>query len=243
MLEKIRIVLINTSHPGNIGAAARAMKTMGLSRLVLVQPNKFPGARATARASGADDVLANAQVCNSLEEGLCDCNLVIGTSARQRSIPWPVLSPGAYAQKALALNGQTALLFGREHSGLTNEELEYCHYLVQIPVNPAFRSLNVASAVQVLAYELHCAATALQNENGAPVSDVECPVSAKAMNLFYQHLEQTMIDIGYYDPEKPKYLMRRLRRLFNRAELDESELNILRGILAAAQKKAEVRHK
>jgi TrmH family RNA methyltransferase len=231
-LSHIRIVLVGITHSGNIGAAARAMKTMGLSQLALVQPKLFPCADATARAAGADDILAQAQVCETLEEALTDCHLVFGTSARPRTIAWPPLSPNACAKMVVTSSKPVAVLFGREHAGLTNDELECCHYVIQIPTNPNFSSLNVASAVQILAYEIFI------NQSVPPVKNAlanHCPASAEAMALFYQHLEQTLIDIEFLDPQKPRRLMRRLHRLFNRAQPDNLELNILRGILTAAQ--------
>jgi TrmH family RNA methyltransferase len=154
MLDNIQIILIDTTHPGNIGAAARAMKNMGISQLRLVRPRLFPCAEATARAVGADDILANAQIFDNYEDSLGDCHLVFGTSARQRNIAWPTLTPIICVEKALKCAGKVALVFGREQSGLTNQELELCHFIVQIPTNPTFSSLNVAAAVQILTYEL-----------------------------------------------------------------------------------------
>lgn len=244
MLENIHIVLVGTTHPGNIGATARAMKTMGLSRLILVQPKQFPCAEATARAAGADDLLANAQVFDNYEESLQTFHLIFATSARIRSIAWPLLTPRECAAKALALsnekNEKVALVFGREHSGLTNEELDRCHYHVQIPSVPHFSSLNVAAAVQILAYELKVTFEEKLSHSDQIHShgfEATSPlVSAEAMRQFYQHLEQTLIDIEFLNPQNPKRLMRRLQRLFNKAQLIESELNILRGILTATQK-------
>ncbi|QXI37680.1 tRNA (cytosine(32)/uridine(32)-2'-O)-methyltransferase TrmJ [Pseudomonas xantholysinigenes] len=247
MLQNIRVVLVNTSHPGNIGGAARAMKNMGLSRLVLVQPKEFPSGDATARASGADDILANAQVVDSLEDALVGCSLVMGTSARERSIPWPLIDPRECGAKAVehARGGEEiALVFGREHAGLTNEELQRCHFHVHIPSNPDFSSLNLAAAVQVLSYEVRMAWLAAE---GAP-SKVEKfdanslrsnePATMDEMELFYEHLEKTLVDIGFLDPEKPKHLMPRLRRLYGRSAVNRSEMSILRGILTETQKVA-----
>ena len=237
MFDKARIVLIETSHPGNIGAAARAMKCMGLTRLYLVSPGRFPCAEATARASGADDVLAGAMVRDSLEEAIADCGLVIGASARQRRIPWPLLEPREAAARVLeAASADTdcALVFGREHSGLTNEEMELCHFLVTIPTNPGFSSLNLAAAVQVLCYELRQGAGMAPARAGQ--RDARVPAAtAEAMERLYEHLQQVMIGTGFLDPAKPRRLMRRLRRLFNRAGLDSQELQILRGFLAAIE--------
>ncbi len=239
-LDNVQIVLVGLTHPGNIGAAARAMKTMGLSQLRLVQPKHFPNAEATARATGADELLANAQVFDTFEESLTDCHLIFGSSARQRTIAWPVLTPKACALKALACAGKVAIVFGREQSGLTNQELELCNYLVQIPTNQTFSSLNVASAVQILAYELRINNEELQTHHDNSLGDTlnsSLPASAfaEAMAQFYQHLEQTLIDIEFLEPQNPRQLMRHLHRLFNRVQLFDSEVNILRGILAAAQ--------
>lgn len=234
MLDRIRIVLVGTTHPGNIGAAARAMKTMGLSRLYLVQPAKYPCVEATARASGADDLLAEARVCETLAQALRDCRLVLGTSARERGIRWPVLAPEAGARQIQQTPGETAILFGREHAGLTNEELACCHYRLEIPANPVYSSLNLAAAVQIMAYELRRAA--LVNPPSSPAEEaMEAPVGYEEMQRFYTHLEQTLIDLDFLDPAKPRRLMHRLHRLFNRAQPNDSEMNILRGILSAAQ--------
>jgi tRNA (cytidine32/uridine32-2'-O)-methyltransferase len=234
MLAKIRVVLSNTSHPGNIGATARAMKTMGLTRLYLVNPKVFPAAEATARASGADDVLSNAVVCPDIEVALSGCHLVLGASARSRSIPCPVINPAESARKAYAESeqGEVALLFGCERSGLSNAEIDRCQYLVQIPSNPDYGSLNLAAAVQIICYEILVA-----HEQPCQAAAVPgyVPVNAEEMERFYQHLEQTLIELDFLDPDNPRQLMRRLRRLYNRARPDENELNILRGMLSAAQ--------
>jgi len=235
MLANIRVVLVETSHPGNIGAAARAMKNMGLRSLRLVRPNIFPSARATARASGADDLLRNAKVYDQLEKAVGDTKLVIGASARDRTIQWPQLSPADCAAKIFSAHGEAAIVFGREHSGLTNEELEQCRYLLRIPTYPEFASLNVASAVQVITYELR--RYWLKNHALPPTAEsLESIALAQDMAGFYTHLEQTLIDLNFLDPSHPRLLMRRLHRLFNRAELTVTEINILRGILSAAQK-------
>jgi len=234
-LDNIRMVLIETSHPGNIGAAARAMKTMGLSELALVNPQHFPNAEASARASGADDILARASVHDNLADALAACQLIIGTSARPRELEWPMLDPEQSAAKALQYEGKTALVFGRERTGLTNTELDLCHYLVQIPSISGFSSLNLGAAVQIIAYSLRVAALKQENQPAVQNSPQQL-ADAKAMQYFYEHLEQTLIDIDFLDPAQPKRLMRRLRRLFNRSQPDETELNILRGILRASQK-------
>jgi tRNA (cytidine32/uridine32-2'-O)-methyltransferase len=231
MLDDIRIVLVNTSHPGNIGAAARAMKTMGLKKLYLVAPKFFPHTHANEMASGALDVLGQAIVVDTLDEVLLDCGLVVGTSARERSIPWPQLLPREFAEKARVESTRTkiAILFGREQSGLTNEELQRCHFHIVIPSNPDYSSLNIASAVQVLAYELRLASLEEKIEMtwDYPYADTG------AMMGFYEHLERVLVQIDFLKPDVPRQLMPRLQRLFNRARPDVMELNILRGILRA----------
>lgn len=236
-MNDLRIVLVNTSHPGNIGAVARAMKNMGLERLYLVAPQVFPSAEATARASGADDVLAGAVVCGTLEEAIADCALVVGASARPRAIDCPRLSPRELAGRVV-VDGEglpAAVVFGREHSGLTNAELDRCHYQLHIPTNPGFPSLNLATAVQVVAYELFVAAGSDGPGGASPGQPL---ATAEDMERFYAHLEQVLVEIDFLDPRRPRHLMRRLRRLYNRIRPDRNELNILRGILTAVQKRA-----
>lgn len=234
MLSNIRIVLVETTHPGNIGAVARAMKTMGLESLYLVNPKIFPSAECTARASGADDILAGAQVCANLVEALQGCRLVAGTSARRRTVEWPELAPRQIAERMLAesVQGPTALVFGRESSGLTNAELDRCQILAHVPTNPEFASLNVAAAVQLFAYELRIAS--LGESALAPVEE-RAVASAEELEGLHIHLAQALEEIGFAEPQQSKKLLRRLRRLFNRARPDRDELNILRGILSAAQ--------
>lgn len=234
-LAKVRIVLVGTTHPGNIGAVARAMKNMCLTQLYLVQPKLFPCAEATARASGADDLLAAAKVCETLDEAVEGCRLVVGASARLRTVEWPQLVPRECAEQmvAEAEQGEVALVFGRESSGLSNAELDRCQYLVHIPANEEYSSLNLSMAVQVLAYELHVSALSAEAKpQDKPQPDV---ASADAMEGFFMHLEQALVDIGFSDPRQSNKLQRRLRRLFNRARPDLDELNLLRGILSAAQ--------
>ncbi|MGD2113167.1 MAG: RNA methyltransferase [Gammaproteobacteria bacterium] len=241
MPSGIRVVLSGTSHPGNIGATARAMKTMGLTRLCLVRPKLFPHAEATARASGADDVLAAARVCATLEEATQDCRLVVGASARTRSIPCPVIGPDECARRACAASAQgsgVAILFGCEQSGLSNAEIDRCQYLVRIPTNPDYGSLNLAAAVQIIAYEILVAQAAGVN---AVASPEHAPVNAGEMERFYTHLEQVLIELAFLDPANPRQLMRRLRRLYNRTRPDENEINILRGILTATQQALKAR--
>lgn len=244
MLQNIRVVLVGTTHPGNIGGAARAMKNMGLSRLVLVDPRIFPSPDADARASGATDILEGAQVVATLEEALVGCRLVLGTSARDRSLPWPMLDPRASGEKVIEQAGEgaeVALVFGREHAGLTNEELQRCHFHVHIPSDPTFSSLNLAAAVQVLSYEVRVAwlAAAEQGEASGPASAHNAELATMdEMEGFYTHLEATLVAIGFLDPEKPRHLMARLRRLYGRSEVERSELSILRGVLTETQKAA-----
>ncbi len=247
MLQNIRVVLVNTSHPGNIGGAARAMKNMGLTQLVLVDPLDFPSGEAVARASGATDILDGAQVVATLEEALVGCSLVLGTSARDRRIPWPLLDPRECGQTSVqqaAHGAEVALVFGREYAGLTNEELQRCQFHVHIPSNPEFSSLNLAAAVQVLTYEVRMAWLAMQ---GLPSKQQKLettailnaqPVTMDELELFYGHLESTLIEIGFLDPEKPRHLMSRLRRLYGRSGISKLEMNILRGILTETQKTA-----
>lgn len=246
LLQNIRVVLVNTSHPGNIGGAARAMKNMGLARLVLVEPRVFPSLEADARASGATDILENAQVVATLEEALVGCTLVFGTSARERSIPWPLLDPresGAKVVEQAAQGAQIALVFGREDSGLTNDELQRCHFHVHIPSDPTFSSLNLATAVQVLSYEVRMSWLAVQgrpdktarDEAAAPGDEL---ATMDELERFYEHLQQTLVDIDFLDPQKPRHLMARLRRLYGRSSVSRVEMNILRGILTETQKSA-----
>lgn len=235
MLTNVRIILVNTSHPGNIGSAARAMKTMGLSELYLVSPEQFPHPKALEMASNAADVVENAVVVQDINQAIADCGFVVGASARSRSIPWPMLLPRELAEKVRSEAAKTkvAILFGREESGLTNEELHYCHFHVHIPSNPDYSSLNLAAAVQVIAYELRVASL----ESSEPLEwDYEL-ATMEAMEGFYQHLERVLIAIDFLNPQVPRQLMTRLRRLFNRARPDVMEMNILRGILGAVEKK------
>ena len=241
LFNHIHIVLVGTTHPGNIGAAARAMKTMGLHRLELVATHVFPSAEATARASGADDILASAGRHESLDTALAEFTLVLATSGRARNIDWPVYSPEqamALAIEQAGLGNRIAVVFGRESSGLSNAELELCHGVIRIPANPDFPSLNLAAAVQILSYEF-CKQVRQQQESTGPVPDSRVtPADVAHMDRFYRELQSCMEEVGYYDSEKPRLLMRRLKRLFNRARLDRNEYNILMGVLTAARKMA-----
>ncbi|MET0088725.1 MAG: RNA methyltransferase [Candidatus Thiodiazotropha sp.] len=240
MLQNIRIVLVDTSHPGNIGAAARAMKNMCLQRLVLVAPQLYPHEEATSRASGADDILQQAEVVQSLDEALRGCRLVVGTSARARSVNWPVVSPREAAAKVVqeSVQGDVALVFGRERSGLSNEELERCTFLVHIPTNEAYSSLNLGAAVQVLSYEVY------QTHLSGHEADQDEPrdlATADMLQSFHDHLEQALDDVGFTANKQSEKLLRRLRSLFQRARLDKDEVNILRGIFSAMQGRKSMR--
>ncbi len=238
--KHIKVVLVGTTHPGNIGATARAMKTMGLSQLVLVKPKIYPDAEATARASGADDILADALVLDSFAEAIADSHFVFGTSTRERSIPWPLMDPAESAEKVAEVvnsGSSVALVFGRESSGLANEELELCNAMIQIPTNPDFSSLNIASAVQIISYEIRKTLIG-KTGSGQEESAYDALVSNEQLQYLYNHLEECLIDIGYFDPDKPRRLMRRLKRMINRSGLDDNEYNIVRGILSAAQEAA-----
>jgi TrmH family RNA methyltransferase len=233
LLANVRIVLARTSHPGNIGAAARAMKTMGLSQLWLVDPAVFPNSQAEAMASGATDVLSEARVCGSLSEALAGTRLALGLSARRRDLVAEVLTPAEAAPRVLteALAAPVALVFGNEANGLSGEELALCQALVTIPANPEYSSLNLAAAVQVLAYEVRqawlCRAVWPQPElDAAPLDEIE---------RFYAHFERALADLEFLNPGSPGRLMLKLRRLFSRTRLAREEVNILRGVLAAAQ--------
>ncbi len=254
-LHNIRIILVNTSHPGNIGATARAMKNMGLRHLYLVDPKEFPSAVATGRAVSAVDILESAVVTSTLEEAIVDCGLVIGASARSRRVPWPLLSPPQCAEKVAdeSRNNKVALVFGREDAGLTNEELQLCHYHVNIPADEEYSSLNLAAAVMVISYEVRMA---LLRRAGEPLArtdsshdvagaqgqaedvvvaglDWDVPrATGQQLESFYTHLEQVMIDLNFHDPENPRLLMMRMRRLFGRIRPDQMEISILRGLMS-----------
>jgi tRNA (cytidine32/uridine32-2'-O)-methyltransferase len=236
MLPNIRIVLVEPSHPGNIGAVARAMKNMSLGQLFLVSPEKYPHPDASARAAGADDILDSAVVVDRLSEAVSDCSLVFGASARLRTLSWPQCAPPEAAQRIVeaSQSSRVALVFGRERTGLSNEELDLCHYLVHIPSNESFSSLNLGAAVQVLAYEIFSRHQQLDQTD--VISNDDVPVEQIEMQRFYEHLESVLVDLEFLDPQHPKKLMRRLRRLFNRAQPDQVEMNILRGILTAVEK-------
>ncbi|MBI2311079.1 MAG: RNA methyltransferase [Betaproteobacteria bacterium] len=232
-LANVRVVLSRPSHPGNIGAAARAMKTMGLDSLYLVNPRRFPDAEADARASGAIDVLARARVHASLDEALAGTVLAAALTSRSRDLPHPIMDARAAAAELLryAANHPVALVFGSETAGLTIEEASRCQLLVHVPANPEYASLNLAAAVQVMAYELRVAAS---EPGGLRALEYE-PAEFEDVELFFEHLERVMVKTGFLDPQQPKRLMQRLRRLFARTRLEKEEVNILRGILRALE--------
>ncbi len=232
-----RIVLVGTTHPGNIGAVARAMKNMGLADLALVNPRYFPDKEATARASGAEDLLENATVVDTLAEAIADCVYVAGASARSRAINWPCLDARDCAARLLdqGRKGPVAAVFGPEKSGLSNSDLDHCDTLLTIPTNPDFSSLNLAMAVQVVSYELRLAQAVR-----LPEYEADAPVAtSREMENFYEHLERVLTALQFLDPDNPRHLMRRLRRLFIRARPDQNEVNILRGILSATERARE----
>jgi TrmH family RNA methyltransferase len=234
--HSIRFVLVATSHPGNLGASARAMKTMGLEQLVLVRPVQYPHAEATSLASGADDLLVRARVVQTVSEAVADCGLVLGTTCRPRArYRWPALTPRAAAARAVAELAATsvAVLFGPERTGLSNDELALCHALVHIPANPDYDSLNLAQAVQVLAYEFHLArgnpaVPRMREAEPAPVAELE---------RLYAHIDEVLREVDFTDRRGGPHLLKRLERIFARAELDRTEVNILRGLLTAVQAK------
>lgn len=242
MSDHIRIVLVNTTHPGNIGGVARAMKNMGISDLCLVEPRSFPHPDADARASGATDILEKARVVSTLDEALADCGLIFGTSARERHIPWPLVNPRELAAIATPLEGKArvAILFGREDRGLTNEELQRCHHHVHIPAVESFSSLNIAAAVQVITYELRMAQVADQ-QSARPQWGTDWDIELaeqRELELMFEHLERTLVEIEFLDPDNPRQLMPRLRRLLQRAVPDKVEVNVMRGILTAIERRS-----
>ena len=239
----IRFVLVRTSHPGNIGSSARAMRTMGFTRMTLVAPHRFPHAEASALAAGADDVLAEAGVHDGLVDGLAGCSLALGLSARRRGVDLEELSPREAASRALAAAARgerVALVFGNERTGLENEELARCHAMVRIPSVDDFSSLNLSQAVQVMAYELRVALLGGEAPAAPVRDDAELPADATQMERFYAHLAELLDDIDFHKGRAPTTIMLRLRKLFQRAQMDERELRILHGIFADAQRMARL---
>ncbi|MFC0140575.1 tRNA (cytosine(32)/uridine(32)-2'-O)-methyltransferase TrmJ [Erwinia mallotivora] len=237
MLHNIRIVLVETSHTGNMGSVARAMKTMGLSNLYLVNPLVKPDSQAIALAAGASDMIGEAQIVDTLDEALAGCSLVVGTSARSRSLPWPMLDPRECGVKSVQEGQQApvALVFGRERVGLTNEELQKCHYHLAIAANPEYSSLNLAMAVQIIAYEVRMAFLQWQ-EAAQPEYDASPYPLVEDLERFYQHMEQMMTGSGFIREGSPGQVMSKMRRLFTRARPERDELNILRGMLSSLEK-------
>ena len=228
--NEIHIVLVEPNHPGNIGATARAMKTMGLSSLILVRPTRFPDPQADWRAAGAIDVLDNAIVVDDIGAAIGSCGLVVGTSARTRRVPWPLIDPKTLARNladGVAGGKPVAILFGRESSGLTNAELAKCQLHLQIPASPNYPTLNLAMAVQIVTYELYLGANSSADEPGWD----RAPATAAEVEGFIAHLQQTLEEIGFYDPGAPRQAMTRLTRMFGRIQMDETEGAMLRGVL------------
>ncbi len=237
-LDNIRIVLVNTAHGGNVGSVARAMKNMGLTQLYLVDPREFPSEKAYWRASHAADILDSVVVVETLEEAIADCGLVVGTSARERRIPWPLLTPRECGERCIFEAGEhpVALVFGREDRGLTNEELMKCTYHVHIPANPEYSALNIGAALQVITYEVRMAWLEAKAGKEVTFDDWDQkPAKQDQLEFYFQHLEETLGDLGFVEGRNPRQTMTRLRRLYNRIRLDEMELAILRGTLTAVQ--------
>lgn len=238
MLQNIRIVLVETSHTGNMGSVARAMKTMGLSNLYLVNPLLKPDSQAISLAAGASDLIGNATIVDTLDEAISGCSLVVGTSARSRSLPWPMLDARECGIKSVEEGQQApvALVFGRERVGLTNDELQKCHYHVAIPANPDYSSLNLAMAVQIIAYEVRMAWLASEQSEVTPQTQASPYPLVDDLERFYQHMESMMLESGFIRQGNPSQVMSKLRRLFTRARPERDELNILRGMLSSFQK-------
>ena len=237
LLNSVKVVLVGTTHPGNIGATARAMKNMGILDLALVEPKEFPSDVATFRSKAAKDILEKASVHTSLEEAISECELVVGTSARGRTVPWPVLSPREAAEEMhkSSLNGKVAIVFGREDRGLTNEELGLCNFHVHIPSDPEYSSLNLSQAVQILAYEIRLSYLQDLHVN-EEYWDVELANNEQTERLI-NHMDELMQEVDFYDVENPRKLLVRIRRFFKRSKIDVMEANIFRGLFATIQKK------
>ena len=235
-LNSIKVVLVGTTHPGNIGATARAMKNMGIVNMALVEPKEFPSDIATYRSKAAKDVLENAEVFDTLKMAISDCELVIGTSARERKVPWPILNPKDASQEVSrgSLNNKVAVVFGREDRGLTNEELGLCNLHVHIPTDPEYSSLNLSQAVQIMVYEIRSAI--LENEGNEGNWDVEFADNDQTERLI-SHMDELMQEVDFYEIDNPRKLLLRVRRFFKRSRLDVMEVNIFRGLFAAIQKK------
>ena len=249
-LSHVRIVMVNTTLPANIGNALRAMKTMGLSKLVLVAPKTYPHPDINALAAGAVDLIEQIEIVETLEDAIKDCHIVFGTSARSRTIPWPLLDARPAAEMSLKAvceqQQEIAVVFGREDRGLTNEELAMANYHVTIPVNTEYGVLNVAQAIQVICYEMRMAALAMTELTANPDANMhvtddidmqwdEPLVTHEMMEQFYPHIEKMLAEIEFMDPKNPRLLPLRLRRLFGRIQLDRMEYHLLRGIFSRVQ--------
>ncbi len=243
--RSIRFVLVRTSHPGNIGAAARAIRTMGFTRLVLVAPHEYPHPDTTALAVGATDVLDNIVVVPTLVEAIADCTLILGCTARRRGVALQELSPRDASSQVFAASAgsEIAIVFGNERTCIENDELKLCHAAVHIPSDPTFSSLNLAQAVQVLAYELRLASLTAQAPAADEPAKSDPPASAEQMEYFFSHLAQTLDDIDFHKGRSPRTIMQRLRRLFLRTHMDEREVRILRGMFDDAQRMARLARK
>jgi len=239
MLDQFKIILSHTTHPGNIGAAARAMKVMGLSQLALVNPSKYPSAEATERASKASDILANAEIYTNMHDAIANCRLIVGASVRTRTLPSRLVTPRELVSviKEDPQNSPIAVLFGTESSGLTNDELHLCHYQVYIPTNPEYSSLNLASAVQLISYEMRLAFSEMQQIPEARVTENEQVISREQLDGLLQHFEQVMSATGYLNPDHRKQLDNRMSRLLSKAAITESENRVLRGFLSSIEHK------
>lgn len=241
-LDELRVVLVRTTHPGNIGGVARAMRNMALSDLALVSPGIFPDEAADARAAGAENLLRSARVCETLGEAIADRDLVIGTSARSRSLPWPSLTPRELARLLVfdEPRSRPAILFGPERNGLSNAEVDRCQYLLAIPVEPEFPSLNLACAVQVIAYEIRLAWLEAQHAEAPPSMAIEATAAEQASSVelahLFAHLEQVLVEVAFIRSRPAERLLRRIIRLLQRARLTQEEVNILRGVLTAVQR-------
>lgn len=237
MLDNVKIILVGTSHSGNIGSAARAMKVMGLSQMVLVDPQCEVDAQAIALAAGASDIALNAKKVMTLQEAIADCGLVVGSSARSRTLDWPMISPRECGVQFATegKNHPVALVFGRERTGLTNEELQLCHFHTCIPANPEYSSLNLAMAVQTLSYEVRVAYLEQQQQQFGDALEQDYP-RHEELELFYQHLEKVLYRTQFISQDKPGLVMNKLRRLFTRSRPESQEINILRGVLTAIEK-------
>ncbi len=236
LLNSVKVVLVGTTHPGNIGASARAMKNMGIVNLALVKPKDFPSNEAIYRSKAAKDVLESAQIYENLEDAVSDCELVIGTSARGRKVPWPVLDPKDAADRVAvhSENNKVAIVFGREDRGLTNQELGLCNLHVHIPADPEYSSLNLSQAVQILVYEIRV--SILKDQECEEYWDVDLATNEQTERLI-DHMDELMKEVEFYDVQNPRKLLLRVRRFFKRSRIDVMEANIFRGLFAAIQKK------